>query len=170
MMDAGDPRKSDDLTDDQLDALLASADEEPPEYIQAGTDPSATLADLMTIQADTETGNDTETGSNASASVVTVSYPCGSTARRRVGVSQAILAHDQCRGHFSGRRGWSRHLGQLCHRKAGIPIRPPQHGRLLQVSLRACRSPCSADPPLLDNLAVRSRSIRTKHTSRLQAH
>jgi hypothetical protein len=90
-MNAGNRDSGNDLTDDQLDALLASADQELLYHIQASTDPSATLAELMTIQADTETGNDTETGSNSSASVVTVSYPCGSTARRRVA---------------SGRRSW----------------------------------------------------------------
>jgi outer membrane protein OmpA-like peptidoglycan-associated protein len=53
MMDASDPRKSGELSDDQLDALLASADEDLLQHIQAGTDPNAILADLMSIQAGT---------------------------------------------------------------------------------------------------------------------
>jgi outer membrane protein OmpA-like peptidoglycan-associated protein len=58
MMDASDPRKSDQLSDDQLDALLAGAGEDLLQHIQAGADPNATLADLMSIQAGTKTDPD----------------------------------------------------------------------------------------------------------------
>jgi outer membrane protein OmpA-like peptidoglycan-associated protein len=58
MMEPDAPGGNDELTDDQLDALLASADEELLQHIQASTDPSATLAELMTIQPGTESGPD----------------------------------------------------------------------------------------------------------------
>jgi outer membrane protein OmpA-like peptidoglycan-associated protein len=54
MMDASDPRTSDELSDDQLDALLASADEDLLQHIQAGADPNAVLAGLMSIQGGAE--------------------------------------------------------------------------------------------------------------------
>jgi outer membrane protein OmpA-like peptidoglycan-associated protein len=65
MTDASDPRKSDELSDDQLDALLASADQDLLQHIQAGTDPNATLADLMSIQAGTGTHPDPPTPADA---------------------------------------------------------------------------------------------------------
>jgi outer membrane protein OmpA-like peptidoglycan-associated protein len=58
MMDASDPRKSGELSDDQLDALLASADEDLLQHIQAGADPNATLVGLMSIQAGIKTDPD----------------------------------------------------------------------------------------------------------------
>ena len=56
MMEPDAPGGNDELTDDQLDALLASADEELLKHIHASTDPSSALAELMTIQAGAESG------------------------------------------------------------------------------------------------------------------
>jgi hypothetical protein len=49
-MNAGDPDSRDELTDEQLDGLLHRADQELLHHVQAGTDPTATLAKLLTIQ------------------------------------------------------------------------------------------------------------------------
>jgi hypothetical protein len=47
-MNASDPARRNNLTDEQLDALLDQAGQEVLHYIQARTDPAATLNQLMT--------------------------------------------------------------------------------------------------------------------------
>jgi hypothetical protein len=55
---ATDPVNGGEFTDDQFDALLERADRELLHHIQASTDPTATLAELLAAQPDIQPGND----------------------------------------------------------------------------------------------------------------
>jgi hypothetical protein len=55
---ATDPVNGGEFTDDQLDALLERADRELLHHIQASTNPTATLAELLAAQPDIQPGND----------------------------------------------------------------------------------------------------------------
>jgi outer membrane protein OmpA-like peptidoglycan-associated protein len=79
MMDADDTADGNELSDDQLDIVLASADEELLEQVRARADPTAILTELMTSRTEIETGPD------APDTLGTADYPRCLTYGRRSG-------------------------------------------------------------------------------------